>query len=48
MSKGSGGGGGGGNSKPKKAEKKKKTDVVDRYKRVEDKIDDVSDAMKRA
>lgn len=40
-----GGGGGGGGSKPKKAEKVKKTDVVERYKEVNDKLDDIADAM---
>ena len=41
-------GGGGGSSKPKKAEKVKKTDVVERYKEVNDKLDDIADAMEDA
>ena len=43
--KGSGGGGGG---SKKKAEKPKKTDVVERYKEVNDLLDDVADAMEDA
>lgn len=43
-SPGSGGGSGGGGSKPKKATPTKKLDIVDRYKQVEDQLDDVTDA----
>ena len=42
-SPGSGGSGGGG-SKPKKATSTKKLDIVDRYKQVEDQLDDITDA----
>ena len=38
----SGSGGGGGNSTPKKADTVKKTDVVDRYKEVDDSLDDLA------
>lgn len=38
-------GGGGGGSKPKKAATVKKTDVVDRYKETDDKLDDIRDKM---
>ena len=48
-SKGGGGGGGGGkDKKPQKAKTVKKTDVVKRYKRVDDKIDDVTNAYDKA
>lgn len=42
------GGGGGGSSKPKKAEKPKKSDVVERYKELNDTIDDLTDAINDA
>ena len=43
------GGGGGGDSKPaEKIEKTKKEDVVDRYKELEDALDDVADALEDA
>lgn len=48
---GGGGGGGGGGSKPKKAEKVKKTkksDVVERYKEINDALDDMADALDKA
>jgi hypothetical protein len=41
---GNSGGGGGGGSKSKKAEKGKKSEVVERYKQIEDKLDDIRDA----
>jgi chromosome segregation ATPase len=44
----SGGGGGGSSSKPQKAETKKKSDVVDRYKEIDDKIDDIANSMNKA
>lgn len=40
-----GGSGGGGGSKPKKADKVKKSNVVDRYKETDDKLDDIRDKM---
>lgn len=47
--KGKGGGGGGGSSaKPEKVDKTKKSDVVERYKEIEDKLDDVRNAMEDA
>jgi hypothetical protein len=42
------GGGGGGGSKPQKADNVKKTDVVDRYKELDDRIDDLSRAYNKA
>ena len=42
---GKGGGGGGGGSKPKKAKVVKKTDVVERYKEIDDNLDDIADKM---
>jgi hypothetical protein len=50
-STGGGGGGGGGNKAPNKATKRDKTnksDVVERYKEVNDAIDNVTDALTRA
>ena len=44
-SPGSGSGSGGGGSKPKKATPTKQSDVVDRYKVIEDKLDDITDAF---
>ena len=43
-----GGGGGGGGSEPKKADPTKKSDVVERYKRINDRISDQERAMDRA
>lgn len=40
-----GGGGGGGGSKPKKADTVKKTDVVERYKEVNDDLDDLKEKL---
>jgi hypothetical protein len=45
---GSSGGGGGGSTKKTDDERQKKTDVVDRYKEVDDAIDDITDAMEDA
>ena len=42
------GGGGGGGSTPKTAEKPKKSDVVERYKELNDTIDDLTDAINDA
>ena len=44
---GGGGGGGGGGSKPKKTSEArgKKTDIVDRYKEINDKLNDVKDSF---
>jgi hypothetical protein len=44
-----GGGGGGGGSKPKKTSeaKKKKTDIVDRYKEINDQLEETQRAMKK-
>jgi hypothetical protein len=42
---GGGGGGGGGGKKPQKAEEVKKTDIVDRYKEINDSIDDLTEAF---
>jgi hypothetical protein len=42
------GGGGGGGKKPKKAKEVKKTDVVDRYKEIEDRMDDLAESMNDA
>lgn len=39
------GGGGGSKSKPKKAKEVKKSDVVERYKEIDDKLDDVAESM---
>lgn len=44
---GNNGGGGGGGSQPKKAEPTKKSDVVQRYKEVEDKLDDIREEADR-
>ena len=38
-------GGGGSKSKPKKAKEVKKSDVVERYKEIDDKLDDVAESM---
>ena len=46
--KGGGKKGGGGSAAPTKVEKTKKSDVVDRYKRVDDKLDDVAKKMNDA
>lgn len=43
-----GGGGGGGSSKPTSDARQKKTDVVDRYKEVNDQLDDMADALNDA
>lgn len=45
---GGGGGGGGSSSKPKTVEKDKRSDMVERYKEVNDQIDDITDAYDRA
>lgn len=46
--KGGKSGGGGGGSKKKPAEKPKKSDIIERYKEVNDLLDDVADAMEDA
>jgi len=46
--KSSGGGGGGSTSKPEKIEKTKKSDIVERYKEINDQIDDAQEKMNDA